>query len=151
MRSVRAQPRGSGRTHRRRTAQDRALERHSRGPSDPTHVGHPLRSGRDEIERTGRATVAIGGREFEIGKEFVDDLSHHDQLEQVARLDRPLLVVHPVDDTVVPVTEGEAIFAAARQPKSFVSLPGTDHLAADPLGADRLAETVVAWFVSTLQ
>jgi hypothetical protein len=41
--------------------------------------------------------------------------------QTLSGLTRPnLTVLHPVDDTVVSVTEGERIFTMARQPVAFV-------------------------------
>ena len=69
---------------------------------------------------------------------------------QVAALDRPLLVVHAVDDEVVEIAEGERIFAAAAQAKGFVPLLGSDHLVTDRAAAQRLAAVIVDWLDATL-
>jgi fermentation-respiration switch protein FrsA (DUF1100 family) len=45
----------------------------------------------------------------------------------VAERSRPLLVIHGEADTVVPFKFGQDVFAAAAEPKLFVSLPGTGH------------------------
>ncbi len=39
----------------------------------------------------------------------------------------PVLVVHSRDDEIVPFRHGEAIFAAAREPRSFLELRGTHN------------------------
>ena len=117
-------------------------------PSTPGHVRHLFADAVDVADD--RFQVRIGGRPFEIGQDFVDDLDRHDSASAIADLGRPLLVVHPVDDSIVPVSEGEAIFAAARQPKSFVPLLGTDHMIAEREAADELARVVVGWFDATL-
>lgn len=117
-------------------------------PSDPTHVTHLLtaaeRSDAECVE------VAIGGRPFPITRGFLDDLTTHDSDRAIAELGRPLLVVHPVDDAVVPVAEGERIFALARQPKAFVPLLDSDHLVTSRSAADRALQVVVNWFDATL-
>lgn len=65
-------------------------------------------------------------------------------------MERPLLIVHAVDDEVVEVAEGERIFAAARQPKAFMPLLGADHLVSDRTVARRLAAVIVGWLDATL-
>lgn len=45
----------------------------------------------------------------------------------VAERSRPLLVIHGETDTVVPFKFGQEVFAAAAEPKQFVSLPHTGH------------------------
>lgn len=119
-------------------------------PSSPHHVRHLFEGHADEIEREGVADVEIAGRSFPITREFVDDLDEHDQRGRVAELDRPLLVLHAVDDDVVSIEEGERIFAAARQPKAFVPLFASDHLLTDRDAAEAALDQVVGWLKRTL-
>lgn len=49
------------------------------------------------------------------------------------------------------VTEGERIFAAARQPKAFHPLLEADHLVTDRRAASELVEVAAGWFRRTLQ
>lgn len=115
-------------------------------PSSPTHVRHLF--GDDDGGPT--VPVRIGGQDFEVARGFLDDLDTHDQQHAVANLDRPLLVVHAVDDEVVPVAEGERIFAAARQPKAFHPVIGADHLLTDRAIAERVLHVITTWFHHTL-
>jgi uncharacterized protein len=39
----------------------------------------------------------------------------------------PVLIVHGDADTVIPFTQGERLFALAREPKQFVRMEGSDH------------------------
>jgi hypothetical protein len=50
-----------------------------------------------------------------------------DTAEKVSRLQRPLLVVHGTEDGVVPYSQGEHVYRAARDPKRFVRLNGAGH------------------------
>jgi pimeloyl-ACP methyl ester carboxylesterase len=44
----------------------------------------------------------------------------------------PLAVIHGTDDRVIPITQGQTLFAAAGTPlKRFVAVPGTGHLRLD--------------------
>ncbi|QBI19409.1 alpha/beta hydrolase [Egibacter rhizosphaerae] len=119
-------------------------------PSTPEHVRHLLSDREDAIRRKGEAVVEIAGRPFPIAEEFLDDLEAHRQRDHVRHLGRPLLVLHAVDDEVVGVDEGEANFAAARQPKSFVPLLETDHLLSSHASAEQALDSVRAWFERTL-
>ncbi|MBW3602691.1 MAG: osmotically inducible protein C, partial [Actinobacteria bacterium] len=76
------------------------------------------------------------------GAALLDDLDDHDAERRVAELGRPLLIVHAVVDAEVDVAEGERLFAAARQPKSFVALSGADHLLTDRAAAARAARAI---------
>lgn len=120
-------------------------------PSSPGHVRGLLASDEERIRADGSALVDIGGRPFPIALSFLDDLDTHDQRAAVAELGRPLLVVHAVDDEVVPVSEGEETFRAAMQPKGFVPLLGADHLVTSRAAADTLAAVLRAWLEQSLR
>ena len=119
-------------------------------PSDATHVTHLLSGSEDEILENGRAHVNIGGRTFELEAGFLHDIATHDVLDAVRDLDVPYMVVHADDDTVVPVTEGEHLFAAAPGHKRFARPATGGHLFGGRPAADQLADDVTAWFSETL-
>lgn len=119
-------------------------------PASPRHIERLIAGARPDVRRQGTAMVAIGGRAFPISTAFLDDLATHDQTGQVAALDRPLLVVHAVDDEVVEIAEGERIFAAATQPKGFMPLLSSDHLVTGRAAAQRLEAVIVDWLGATL-
>jgi fermentation-respiration switch protein FrsA (DUF1100 family) len=50
-----------------------------------------------------------------------------DSLRRVPAVHVPLLVAHGDQDEVVPYALGEALFAAAAEPKRFVQIPGAHH------------------------
>ena len=97
-------------------------------PSSPTHVTGVFADSIEEITEAGEAEVCLAGRTFRIRRQFLDDLQNHVVLDRVAESDRALLVMHsPIDDTV-GIEHAAEIFGAAKHPKSFVSLDGSDHL-----------------------
>jgi putative redox protein len=118
-------------------------------PASPSHVRGLLTGEEAEIRASGVATVTIEGRPFPVSAEFLDDLARHDEAASVADLARPLLVIHALDDEVVPISEGERIFAVARQPKGFVPVVGADHLLVDRDAAAWVARVIVAWLDAT--
>ncbi len=48
-------------------------------------------------------------------------------IDRIARVGCPLLVIAGTADTVVPVSQSERLFQAAREPKRLLILPGADH------------------------
>jgi uncharacterized protein len=116
-------------------------------PASPDHVTHLLGKGPREDEEV---EVTIGGRTFTVAKSFFDDLKQHDQAEAVATLGRPLLVLHAVDDAVVPFSEAELNFARAAQPKAFVPLLHADHLLTRRRSSEQALAYARAWFDATL-
>ncbi|WP_423198674.1 MULTISPECIES: alpha/beta hydrolase family protein [unclassified Cupriavidus] len=114
-------------------------------PSDPGHVIGLFGEHAEAIRAAGELEVSLAGRPFRITRQFMDDVSSQRLLDEVAALAKPLLVLHaPADDTVA-IGNGEDIFAAARQPKSFVALDRGDHLLHDRSAAAYAAEMILAW------
>lgn len=114
-------------------------------PLDPehvlTHIGpalHTLPPGR-------RIPVSIGGRDFELGADFVHDVRAQEQEARIAALGRALLVLHSPLDRVVAIENAAGIFHAARHPKSFVALDGANHLLTGKADADYAAAILAAW------
>jgi fermentation-respiration switch protein FrsA (DUF1100 family) len=50
-----------------------------------------------------------------------------DNLSKMGRCTRPVFVAHGTADEVVPFAHGEALFAAAKEPKAFLRLDGFTH------------------------
>ncbi|MBD3226015.1 MAG: alpha/beta fold hydrolase [Caldithrix sp.] len=97
-------------------------------PFEPEHVKHLLQDSVETIERKGTATVSIGGRPFEIKKQFLDDIKSVKLSKQLAELRKALLIMHSPQDTTVGIDNAAQIYQAAKHPKSFITLDGADHL-----------------------
>ncbi len=48
----------------------------------------------------------------------------YDSLDRIAKIAAPVLIAHSRDDEIVPFAHGEALFAAAREPKQFLAMSG---------------------------
>lgn len=114
-------------------------------PARADHVVHNFGARLDEISETGEAVVSLGGREFSIRKQFLDDVSGQAVLDKVAVLKKPLMVMHSPIDQTVGIDNASDIFAAAKHPKSFVSLDTADHLVSKRQDADFVASIIAAW------
>ena len=114
-------------------------------PFEPAHVRKLFAQAHEQLGREGEATVDIGGRPFKIRTDFVADLERHDNAQRISQLKRALLVLHSPQDNIVGIEHASRIFAAARHPKSFVSLDGSDHLLSKAGDAEYAATTIAAW------
>ncbi len=114
-------------------------------PSDPTHVEHLLKSGLREIEANGKAVVNLGGRNFTIKKQFLDDLKTKSLPETVKKLRKPILIMHSPQDNTVNIKNAEEIYLAAHHPKSFVSLDDADHLLMNKKDSIYVGEVIAGW------
>ena len=57
-----------------------------------------------------------------------------DAAAKICRYDGPLLQSHGDADTVIPYRLGQNLFQAAKGPKRFITIPGSDHNDAQPAG-----------------
>ncbi len=55
-------------------------------------------------------------------------LDRYDSEGRIAQANAPLLVLHCDGDVAIPIAEGRRLFAAARQPKTFVAVRGCGHV-----------------------
>jgi putative redox protein len=99
----------------------------------------------DEIGAKGEVAVTLAGRDFRISRSFVDDLAQHKLIDRVGELRKALLLFHAPTDATVGIENASRIFAAAKHPKSFVSLAGADHLLSKRSDAAYVASVISAW------
>jgi putative redox protein len=114
-------------------------------PADADHVLENFHADVSRIESEGEADVTLAGRPFTIRKQFLDDIRGQHLAEKIARLHKPLLVLHAPTDSTVGIENARRIFDAAKHPKSFVSLDGADHLLTRRDDAVFVAEMISAW------
>ncbi|MBF8178363.1 alpha/beta hydrolase family protein [Herminiimonas contaminans] len=99
----------------------------------------------EEIEANGQAEVHLAGRPFFVHKDLIDALRENDLRSHITALKRPVLVMHAPGDDTVYVENAAHIFAAAKHPKSFISLDDADHLLTQRRDADYVADLIAAW------
>ena len=114
-------------------------------PSSPEHVTHIMRSELAEIKEKGLAEVNVGGRNFTIKEQFLNDLNGREVQKMVAELKVSLLILHSPQDKVVEISNAEELYMAARHPKSFVTLDGADHLLTDRKDSEYTGNVIAAW------
>ncbi len=114
-------------------------------PADPGHVAHLLKGRDDEIAEKGAAEVEIAGRNFTIQKQFLDDINESRVRENLDDLRKALLIFHAPRDATVGIDNAGLIFAAAKHPKSFVSLDDADHLLSRRADSVYVADVLAAW------
>jgi len=114
-------------------------------PATAEHVSHLFKDKANQIQEHGEAIVALGGREFPIKKQFLDDIDRYSSTEKIRDLGAALLVFHSPLDTIVSIDEAGKIFQAARHPKSFISLDKADHLLSKAADSEYVATTIASW------
>lgn len=114
-------------------------------PASPQHVQHLFSHKIDAIKSKGQAMVNIGGREFPISSQFLNDIESKDLPSTLSKIDKSLLVMHSPQDRIVSVQNAAEIFRHARHPKSFVSLNGADHLLSNREDSTYVGNVIAQW------
>jgi len=114
-------------------------------PSEPVHVARMLSDSRDELSEHGEATINLGGRPFRMKQQFLDDLEQQDLRSSIGSLRKALLVMHAPLDNIVEIDNASELFAAAKHPKSFVSLDDADHLLSHETDSRYAGRVLAAW------
>jgi len=114
-------------------------------PANPEHVQHLIESSVEDIKKNGIAEVNIGGRNFTIKKQFVDDLKNHTVVAILKEMRKSLLILHSPQDATVGIENAAAIYTAAHHPKSFISLDGADHLMSNKRDSMYVGNMIASW------
>lgn len=97
-------------------------------PSGAGHVAGLFKSSVAKINDKGLAVVDLGGRNFTIKKQFLDDISTHHIKQHLLESEKALLIIHSPQDDTVGIENAAEIYKLAHHPKSFIALNGADHL-----------------------
>ena len=114
-------------------------------PAEPAHVEHLFAGQRPAIEAQGCAVVRLAGRDFQIKKQFLEDIAKHKLAGSIKNLRKALLVMHSPVDNIVDIENASHIFVAAGHPKSFISLDNADHLLTRREDSAYVATAVAGW------
>lgn len=114
-------------------------------PADAEHVIHNFGAKIDEIDKTGEAEVTLGGRSFNIKKQFLDDVRGQSLKDSITAMKKALIVFHAPLDATVGIENAGIIFGAARHPKSFISLDNADHLLSRREDSIYVADLLTSW------
>jgi pimeloyl-ACP methyl ester carboxylesterase len=114
-------------------------------PYEPAHIEHNFDALVDRILEDGEAPFLVGGKALTLKRHFVEEVRATDLYDRIHTLHRALLVMHSPTDNTVGIANASEIFRAARHPRSFVSLEGTDHLLTGRNQATRAARIISAW------
>lgn len=99
----------------------------------------------NKYNKFGKAIVSIGGRDFTIQKQFIDDIQSKNIKQKLNKYRNSLLVLHSPQDTTVEIENAAEIYAAAKHPKSFISLNGADHLLSDRKDSQYVGNVIATW------
>ena len=114
-------------------------------PSQPSHVQNLIKNSVEEIDKNKEALVNIGGKDFKIKKQFLDDIEANDTQSFLNELRKPFLILHSPQDQIVSIENAEQLYKWAHHPKSFISLDKADHLLNENIDASYIGTLIGSW------
>jgi uncharacterized protein len=88
------------------------------------------------------STVDIGAKQYPFLPVRWLMQDRYESARRIARIGKPLLIMHGALDTVIPVAMGRQLYELAREPKKLVVFPRGNHVDLDQHGA---VDTLRAW------
>ncbi|GAA4321838.1 bifunctional alpha/beta hydrolase/OsmC family protein [Pontixanthobacter gangjinensis] len=114
-------------------------------PSNLSHLEKHFESSLEQIEEDGQARVNIGGRSFNIKKQFLDNLRDNQDGAAFEEIRKALLILHSPQDEIVSINHAEELYKSAWHPKSFISLDGADHMLSNKVDSEYAGTVIAAW------
>ncbi len=87
---------------------------------------------------------------YKISKTFMKEILEINLVEHAGKLKGPLLFVHGDKDELAPIKESKELFAAANEPKKFVTLHGAAHGFHTKKSEAQMIKAVLDWLKKTL-
>jgi len=120
-------------------------------PDETIHLYRLLSSEHTRTDDPHKRAITLGGKTFVISADLLESLRNQQMREIIENLGKALLILHAPGDETVSLGSGERIFAAARHPKSLVSLDTADHLLNNEADARYAGHMIAHWVERYLQ
>jgi dipeptidyl aminopeptidase/acylaminoacyl peptidase len=89
------------------------------------------------------------GKIIKIRPKFWKDFENYNLIRSIKKINCPILFIHGSKDENVPISEMEAYFRNANEPKEKVILEGADH-GLEP-GREKMYQIAISWFSKWLK
>ena len=125
-------------------------------PSDTQHLAELLRRKNPAIEQDGFGSVTIGGRNYTIIRQMLDDFQRYDLARDLSQLEKPVTIFHSPDDETLGFDHALRLYGLLTQrpnhgfqasATNLMCLPGADHLLANnPKDLVFVTDVIADWF-----
>ncbi|MEM9411712.1 MAG: alpha/beta fold hydrolase [Planctomycetota bacterium] len=116
-------------------------------PSSTKHLADFLSQTNPAILSQGEGVVEIGGRQYLLKRQLIDNLRQQDLEQRLKELSIPHLIFHPPEDETLPYWHAETMFELTGGAKSMVTLDGSDHLLVKrPDDCHFVSQMIANWF-----
>ncbi|MFC4209797.1 alpha/beta fold hydrolase [Pedobacter lithocola] len=114
----------------------------------PSHVEHVKKHfvfTNENSNSSNEIEVNIGCRPFLISQNFLDEMQKTDLLGILAKLHKPILILHSPFDKIVGIENARELYDRANHPKSFISLDNADHLLTEKVDSEYVGNVISSW------
>lgn len=108
-------------------AQQTILMGHSLGTGIATRMAHEFAVAGVILSAPYTSIMDVAARQYPIFPVRLLMLDHLENIEGIKNIHSPLLILHGDHDRTIPVSNAEAVFAAAAEPKTLKILHGAGH------------------------
>jgi putative redox protein len=121
-------------------------------PSDTHHLAAHIDRQNPRIAADGEGDFTVGGQNYRLRRQLLDDLRSFDFDKVLSRLVVPVLIFHsPIDETLA-WDHAVRLFDSIAGSKAFVSLDGADHLLINqPNDTLFVADVIALWLARYVQ
>lgn len=100
----------------------------------------------DELYEKGSAKIDVSGREFTIGRKFIEDVKDENIENTIKNFNKSIIIFHSNIDEVVDYKYGIKLFNTINSDKSFITLKEVNHLVSGKDDAYYIGEILSNWF-----
>ncbi|MEL6896138.1 MAG: alpha/beta fold hydrolase [Planctomycetota bacterium] len=114
-------------------------------PSDTVHLGRLLDTMNPAIQSEGQGTVRIGGFQWTITRQMLDDFAGTDLSPLIQSIRCPALLIHSLTDETVSFEHADRIADQLPGAISRLTFPDADHLFSSSNHQTSIADTIAGW------
>lgn len=119
-------------------------------PFDTQHLAALIRTRAPQVERGDVEPMSFaGGRPVPVGRPLLESFSNVDSRAILHAVDRPTIVFQSTDDDILTRGAADRLYQGLNCVKSFVTLPGADHLLTRDESHSRFVANLVADWLET--
>lgn len=115
-------------------------------PSQPDHVLHHFGHALTLLEQGITSSIEVAGEHYDIEPEFVEDLRSYDMQQQLANLNKAVLIFNVSNDALVNESNAAELNEWIVGNSEIITLENSDHLLSNKEDTEFVADEIDIWF-----
>ena len=114
-------------------------------PSQPAHVLHHFGYALTMLEQNISASFEVAGNFYDMNPQFVEDVRNWDMQNQLAKLNKPVLIFNVENDALVSKENASEIEQWVKGETTLINLKNTDHILSNKQSIADVVQYIVDW------